>query len=129
MLNLLLAIPSLALAGTTVTEGVEAEDAYAKEKDKVLVLVQKNKEFVLRTPDGKEKIKPDVVKVKAGERFYIINEEHDFVHNVYDETDANWVLKKQVPSAVASITFDAPGQHSLRCAIHPTMKIVVDVVK
>lgn len=119
--------PVTASASAIVGEGDEAIQSYAKEKGKTILLVQKDKEFILRTPDGKEQLKPEVVKVKVGQRFYIVNEEHGFVHNVYDETDKSWVLKKQVPSGVASITFDKPGTHSLRCAIHPAMKTIVEV--
>jgi len=118
-----------AYAKTIVLEGADAEQAFTKEKTAAIVLVQKNKEFILRTPDGKETAKPEMITVKAGQRFYIVNEEHEFVHNVYDETDSSWVLKKQQPSGIAAIAFDTPGRHNLRCAIHPTMKTAVEVTK
>jgi plastocyanin len=124
----LLAGPMLAFAEPTVVEGDDAAKLYQADKGKALSLVQKNKEFLLRTADGKETLKPEIVTVKVGQRLYILNEEMTFVHNVYDETDANWVLKKQEPSKVAVITFDKPGNHILRCAIHPTMKTELHVV-
>ena len=123
----LLTFPVVALAETSVIEGDEAMKLYQADKGKAQVLVQQNKEFILRA-GSKETPKPEIVTVKAGERFYIANEEHSFVHNVYDETDSNWVLRKQEPSKVAAITFDKPGTHKLRCAIHPTMKTELHVV-
>ncbi len=122
-------IPTIVLAKSAAIEGEEANKLYASDKGKVQVLVQKNKEFVLRAPDGKEAVNPTVIKVKAGEKLYIANEEETFVHNVYDVTDSSWVLKKQNPATVAVIEFDKPGKHSLRCAIHPKMKIDVEIVK
>ena len=129
LMIILLILPCAALAKTIVIEGDEAKKIYSGEKSKAKVLVQKNKEFILRMPDGVETKKPSVINIKAGERFYIVNEEDTFVHNVYDVTDSDWVLKKQTPTNVAAVTFDSPGKHSLRCAMHPTMKIEVEVLK
>lgn len=122
----LLFLPAIACAATTVTEGDDAKKLYDAEKGKAQILVQKDKVFILRA-GGVETPKPDQIKVKAGEHFYIANEEGEYVHNVYDETDAGWVLKKQEPSSVAAVSFSAPGEHHLRCAIHPQMKVTVAV--
>jgi plastocyanin len=125
---LLLVAPISGYAETHVTEGDEAKKLYDTDKGKAQVLVQKNKIFILRA-EGKEIPKPESISVKAGERFYIVNEEDTFVHNVYDTSDSSWVLRKQPPSNVAAVSFDNKlGKHSLRCAIHPTMKIEVNVV-
>lgn len=126
---LLLIIPTAGYAETHVTEGDEAKKLYDADKGKAQVLVQKNKVFILRAPDGKETPKPETITVKAGERFYIVNEEDTFVHNVYDTTDSSWVLRKQNPGNVAAVSFDTPGKHSLHCAIHPIMKIDVNVTQ
>lgn len=115
-----------AMAATTVVEGADAKKLYDAEKATSNVLVQKDKNFILRA-GGTETPKPTEMKVKAGQRFYIANEEGEFVHNVYDETDAGWVLKKQEPAGIAAISFDKAGEHNLRCAIHPQMKIKVIV--
>lgn len=122
----LLSLPVAGHAATLVTEGDDAKKLYDAEKAKSQVLVQKDKNFILRA-GGAETPKPTDLKVKAGERFFIANEEGEYVHNVYDESDAGWVLKKQEPSSVAAIAFDAPGVHKLRCAIHPQMRITVTV--
>jgi plastocyanin len=123
---LCLLFPALTYAATAVTEGDEAKKLYETEKGKAQILVQKDKNFILRT-EGAETPKPATLKVKAGERFYILNEEAEYVHNVYDESDAGWVLKKQEPSTVAAVSFGSPGEHKLRCAIHPQMRITVAV--
>jgi plastocyanin len=65
--------------------------------------------------------------VKAGEYFFIVNEEDKFIHNVYDMDDESWILKKQEPSGIAAIKFDEAGTHAIRCAIHPTMKTLIKV--
>lgn len=129
LIVLLIAVPSTGHAGIQVTEGDEAKTLYAADKGKVQVLVQKNKEFTLRAPGGKETPKSETITVKVGERFYIVNEEDTFVHNVYDVTDSSWVLRKQSPGNVAALVFNTPGKHSLRCAMHPIMKIDVNVVQ
>jgi len=113
-------------AATKVTEGDDARTQYEAEKAKAKTLAQKEKVFILRA-GGAEAQKPEKLTVTAGERFFITNEEAEYVHNVFDESDAGWVLKKQDPGTVAAISFDSPGVHKIRCAIHPQMKTTVIV--
>lgn len=122
-------IPSSAFAATHVVEGKEAEALLEQQKTFSNILVQLNKVFVLQTPDGLRKEQPEEVTIEVGEYIFITNEEHGIVHNVYDQTDHSWVLKKQLPTGVAAIKFDEVKTHKLRCAIHPTMKITVNVVE
>ena len=130
VLSLLVALlaPLSSFAEAVVIEGDEAVTRYQRDKATAKLLVQKGREFILRTPDGKEAVKPPGMSVKVGEWFYISNEEDEFVHNVYDVTDSSWVLKKQHPSTIAAISFNKPGEHRLRCAIHPFMKMDIEVV-
>ena len=121
------ALPATAFAGTTVVEGADAAAQYEAKKGSSYTLAQKDKIFILRAPDGTETPKPKTLTVKAGEVIFLTNEEEKYVHNVYDSSDDSWVLKKQEPSGVASIAFSDPGEHKLRCAIHPKMKIKVTV--
>lgn len=111
---------------TTVIEGAEAQKLYNEQKNKAQILVQKNKVFILRH-EGHEQEKPEELEVKRGEIFFIVNEEDKFIHNVYDLDDESWILKKQEPGGIAAIRFEKEGHHSLRCAIHPTMKTLVKV--
>lgn len=129
--NLLLAIiacviPTLAFAAVEAVEGDSAKQLYEADKGKSQVIVQKGKKFLLRAPGGAEEAAKNVT-VKAGERIYFTNEEEKYVHNIYDADDASWSLKKQSPSDVAAVTFNEPGKHKLRCAIHPNMKINITV--
>ena len=127
LLMLALLFPAVAVAGAAVVEGDEAKKQYEASKGKVQVLAQKGKNFILRSPGGEETLAPKSMTVKVGEPIYLTNEEEKYVHNVYDNTDNSWVLKKQKPSEVAVITFSEPREHKLRCAIHPKMKITVKV--
>lgn len=127
ILVFLILSPTLALATTTVLEGDAGKAAYEANKSSAQVLAQKDKKFILRMPDGTEKKKPKTMTVKVGEQFFITNEEERFVHNVYDNSDNSWVLKKQQPSEAAAITFNEAGTHKLRCAIHPKMKVKIIV--
>lgn len=118
---------SSANAATNVVEGDAAKTKYEAEKSKFHTLKQINKRFVLVAPDGTENKKPKEMTVATGEFIFITNEEDKVVHNVYDQTDQSWVLKKQKPSGYAAISFDSAGTHKLRCAIHPKMKITIHV--
>ncbi len=116
-----------AFCASKVLDGDDAQHLYDAEKSKAQVLVQKDTSFHLRKPGTAEEDKPATLTVKKGEYFFIVNEEMAYVHNVYDETDASWVLKKQAPSSVAALSFDSSGEHKLRCAIHPKMQVTVIV--
>lgn len=128
MLLFFFALHTPTFALTEAIEGDEAKALLEKLQTSNNVLVQLNKVFVLQTPDGKRTASPEEVTIEVGEYLFITNEEHGIVHNVYDQTDHSWVLKKQLPTGVAAIRFDEPKVHELRCAIHPTMKIKVNVV-
>lgn len=127
LLLAIIAIPSAGFCATQVVEGDAAKTAYEKDKATAYILKQKDTVFSLISPGGAETPSPKEVTVKPGEVIFILNEEEKVVHNVYDESDHSWVLKKQEPSTVASISFSEAGVHKLRCAIHPKMKITVNV--
>ena len=120
-------LSGVALAETRVVEGDEAKALYDKLKLEFNTLRQSNKAFTLVAPDGTETPKPKKLTVAPDELIFITNEEEKFVHNVYDRSDRSWVLKKQEPGGTAAISFSEPGEHKLRCAIHPKMKITVKV--
>lgn len=120
----------LAFAGeTVVAEGDEGKALYDQLKSESNILKQIDKNFILLAPDGEETEKPTEITIKVGEYVFITNEEEKVVHNVYDQSDNSWVLKKQEPGGYAAISFGAAGVHELRCAIHPKMKITVKVVE
>lgn len=54
--------------------------------------------------------------------------EDDVVHNVFTAGPTfSFNLKAQPPGVVSKVTFDTTGTFDVRCAIHPTMKLTVDV--
>lgn len=113
---------------TVVLEGDKGKAKYEESKGQSQTLKQLDKVFTLISPDGSEQDKPKEITVKVGEYLFITNNEDKIVHNVYDQSDNSWVLKKQEPGGVAGIAFGEPGEHKLRCAIHPKMKVKVKVV-
>ena len=119
-------MPCLVRADVIVIEGEEARKLYNAEKYSKIILLQKNKVFTLRIGSSNT-IMPKTTTVKVNERFFIVNGEERVVHNVYDISDGSWVLRKQKPGGIAAISFDTPGEHKLRCAIHPKMQITVKV--
>lgn len=126
LVTTLFLFPNLAFAAVTAVEGDQAKQLYEANKATSVVIAQKDKKFLLRTPGGGEEATKQI-KIKAGQQIFITNEEEKYVHNIYDAKDTSWSLKKQAPSDIAAITFSEPGKHNLRCAIHPNMKIKVTV--
>ncbi len=118
-----------AFAQTIAIEGKKAEALLKELQKSSNILIQENKVFILQTPDGKREEGAKEVTIEVGEYIFITNEEQRVVHNVYDQTDHSWVLKKQLPTGVAAIQFNKVKAHKLRCAIHPKMKIIVNVVE
>lgn len=127
MFSLFLLSNGTAIADTTVIEGGAAATLYEEKKGVFQTLKQWKKKFFLIATDGTETKKPKEIRVKAGEFIFLTNEEKKVVHNIYDESDKSWVLKKQKPGETAAIAFDLAGLHKLRCAIHPKMRVDVIV--
>jgi plastocyanin len=116
-------------AGVDVIEGEEAKVLYEEQKDSAETLSQINKIFVLKKPGGENIENPPEVSAPVGSYLFIVNDEEKTVHNVYDQTDHSWVLKKQLPAGIAALKFTEPGIHELRCAIHPGMKVTIKVIE
>jgi len=65
--------------------------------------------------------------VAVGDTIVFRNDD-DVVHNVFTSSpDFKFNLRSQAPGTSAAVAFDTPGAHSVRCAIHPTMKLSVTV--
>jgi len=123
------AVFSTSNANAQIVEGDAAKKKFESDKNSSSVLYQRKKKFYYSKNGADEVKKPKEITIKAGEPLFIINEEKKITHNVYDETDGSWVLKKQKPGGTAYTTFSKPGVHKLRCAIHPKMKVSVTVVE
>ena len=70
----------------------------------------------------------DTVIVKAGDKVTFVNDD-TVAHNitVRDPGGANKVGTVQKPGDKAEVVFDKMGDHDVRCAIHPKMKMSVKV--
>jgi plastocyanin len=100
---------AIALVGAITLAG-----ASARGEDHVIV--QKDKSFSA----------PDLV-VQAGDRIVFKNED-DVSHNVFSRSpDHEFEVKVQLPGQETPVTFGKPGTAEVRCAIHPNMKLRVNV--
>jgi len=80
------------------------------------LISQKNKVFDKTT-----------IKIKAGDTVSFRNDEADLSHNVYSLGPKNeFELKSQAPGQKSTVTFKAKGKTEVECAIHPTMKLIVE---
>ena len=81
------------------------------------VILQKDKNF------SQERI-----QIQRNETIRFRNED-PFAHNVYSRSDvADFNVKLQEPGASDVVKFDKTGTGVVRCAIHPGMKLTVEVV-
>lgn len=82
-------------------------------------IMQKNKQF-----DKKE------ISVEQGDTVIFHNDEKDITHNVYSLGPKNaFELKTQAPGTGSPVTFTEEGVTEVECAIHPGMKLKVNVKK
>lgn len=80
------------------------------------VVVQKDKAFSTAE-----------LKVKPGDTVVFKNED-DVVHNVFSQSPGfEFNSKSQAPGAETSASFDKAGVVEVRCAIHPKMKMTIQV--
>ena len=71
---------------------------------------------------------PRDVAIKRGEAVTIINDDADLRHHVYVDADKfNFDSGDQEPGSKTNITFPIAGTFDVLCAIHPKMKLIVNV--
>lgn len=71
---------------------------------------------------------PGRVTVTAGQSITFRNDD-EVAHNVMSRSSGNrFNLKLQRPGEETRVTFETPGAVEVRCAIHPRMKLTVEVV-
>ena len=69
------------------------------------------------------------IKVKAGESVRFVNDDA-FSHNVFSLSETkSFDLGTYAKGAAKSVTFDKPGKVEVECAIHPDMRMTVEVTK
>jgi plastocyanin len=106
----LLALAVLASAGLSLSHAV-----FAGEKH---VVTQKGKSFSV----------PEI-HVKVGDVVSFKNDD-DVSHNVFSVSKLQpFNTKMQTPGSEAAVTFTTEGTIEVRCAIHPGMKMLVQVAK
>ncbi len=89
-------------------------DAFAAEH----VVAQKGKAFAVKK-----------LSVKLGDSVKFVNED-PFSHNVFSLSDAkSFDLGSYGQGASKAITFDKVGTVEVECAVHPDMKLVIEVSK
>ncbi len=71
---------------------------------------------------------PGVVTIKRGEAVTIVNDDADLRHHAYIDSDKfNFDSGDQEPGNKTNIAFPVSGRFEVLCAIHPKMKLVVEV--
>src|ERR1700694_956430 len=81
------------------------------------VISQKGREF-----------QPEEIAIKLGESLQFINDDGDLLHHTYLKAETfNFDSGDQKPGSKFEVAFTVTGQFTVRCAIHPKMKLVVVV--
>jgi plastocyanin len=81
------------------------------------LLVQKDKKFKVTSID-----------ISAGDSVTFKNDEKDLTHNVYSLGPKNpFEIQIQEPGKSSTVTFTEKGTTEVECAIHPSMKIKINV--
>jgi plastocyanin len=76
---------------------------------------------------GRE-FRPSEISIKAGEALEFINDDGDLLHHTYLKSDRlSFDSGDQKPGSKFEVIFPVVGQFTVRCAIHPKMKLVVSV--
>lgn len=92
--------------------------AFAGHAASAAEVIQKNKRF-----------STDTITIKKGEKITFSNQD-PFVHNVYSQSPGmEFDIQTQQPGQSSDIKFDKTGEGEVRCAIHPTMKMKVQVTE
>ena len=81
-------------------------------------VAQKDKQFAVKS-----------LAVKVGDTVNFRNED-PFFHNVFSLSDTKTFDLGSYPQGQAkSVTFDKPGSAEIECAVHPGMKMTIEVAK
>ncbi|WP_376988902.1 plastocyanin/azurin family copper-binding protein [Bosea sp. R86505] len=81
---------------------------------------------ILVTQKGQQ-FTPKALTLAVGDEIVFVNDDTG-THNVFSESPANtFDLKAQRPGTRTKVAFPKAGQVDVRCAIHPSMRLIVDV--
>ncbi|MGA2044914.1 MAG: hypothetical protein ABSG83_16265 [Roseiarcus sp.] len=71
---------------------------------------------------------PGELSVNRGDVVQIVNDDGDLLHHAYIESDGfSFDSGDQEPGSKVDVTFTVPGNFTVRCGIHPKMKLLVQV--
>jgi plastocyanin len=71
---------------------------------------------------------PHTMTIKRGETVTVVNDDGDLRHHAYVDSDKfNFDSGDQEPGSKTDITFPVAGSFDVLCAIHPKMKLTVQV--
>jgi plastocyanin len=105
--------PALVLAGFLL-----ASAAHVTAQAADFEVTQKNKQFSQKT-----------LAIKVGDAVSFKNED-PFAHNIFSLSDVKTFDLGTYPQGQAKkVVFDKPGTAEIECAIHPDMKLTVEVKK
>ena len=67
------------------------------------------------------------IDIKVGDKVNFVNQD-PFFHNVFSLSDAKFFDLGSYPQGEGrEVEFDQPGVIEVECAIHPSMKLIIDV--
>lgn len=76
-----------------------------------------------------KRFQPEALRVKPGDRVLFQNDD-EITHNVFSRTPgAAFNVGLQQPGSSSPVTFEKAGTVEVRCAIHPGMKMNVEVAE
>ena len=74
-----------------------------------------------------KKFSNNLLKLKVGDKVSFVNSD-PFFHNVFSLSDSKTFDLGSYPKGQGrSVTFDSPGKVEVECAIHPEMKMTIEV--
>lgn len=74
-----------------------------------------------------QQFSPRTLTIKTGDEVVFVNDDTG-THNVFSESAANsFDLKAQRPGASTRVAFPKAGKVEVRCAIHPSMRMTIEV--
>lgn len=107
--------PALLLAALALTAALVLPTVLARAGQTVTV-AQKKRAF-----------QPEAISIARGDRLHFVNDD-PYLHQIYID-DARLALDspEQPPGTAIDVDFPAVGTFTVRCGIHPTMQLTVDV--
>ena len=93
----------------------------------VIEVGQENKLFVIKGHVNAGTATDPQMSIKNGDVIRFVNDD-DFFHNVFSLSDPKLFDLGSFPKGEhRDVTFDVPGTVEIECAIHPEMKLTIEV--